>query len=103
MKHKYRLDFCVIDPVTMQKTGFELSPGSTHGELTWKKAKDTEADQRRGERHFDKEVKKHKLYYKTDIDLADPDNVFAEIEDCLNPKAVNTQLNFHLLSSFFKL
>ena len=39
VKHKYRLDFCVVDPVTMQKTGFELSPWSTHGELTGTKGK----------------------------------------------------------------
>jgi hypothetical protein len=34
-------------------------------------------------------------------DLADLDSVFADIEDFLNPKPVNTQLNFHLLSGFF--
>jgi hypothetical protein len=30
-KHKYRLDFCIIDADTMDKVGFELSPWSTHG------------------------------------------------------------------------
>jgi hypothetical protein len=112
VKHKYRLDFCVIDPVTMQKTGFELSPWSTHGALTGTKGKTQKQINAEASANFDKEMKKHKQYYKkygifsliyTDVDLADPDNVFADIEDCLNPKAVNTQLNFHLLSSFFKL
>jgi hypothetical protein len=111
VKHKYRLDFCVIDPVTMQKTGFELSPWSTHGELTGTKGKTQKQINAEASANFDKEMKKHKRYYKkygifsliyTDMDLAYPDNVFADIEDCLNPKAVNTQLNFHLLSGFFK-
>ncbi|MGO7039322.1 hypothetical protein ACCS60_13295 [Rhizobium acaciae] len=38
-KHKYRLDFTIIDPDTMDKYGFELSPWSTHGQLTGVKAK----------------------------------------------------------------
>ena len=28
-KHKYRLDFTIINPDTMDKVGFELSPWST--------------------------------------------------------------------------
>ena len=48
--------------------------------------------------------KKHGIFalIYTDSDLADIDGVFADIEDCLNPKAVNSQLNFYQLSSFFK-
>lgn len=111
VKHKYRLDFCVIDPVSMQKTGFELSPWSTHGELTGTKGKTQKEINAEASANFEKEMKKHKQYYKkhgifaliyTDSDLADIDGVFADIEDCLNPKAVNSQLNFHLLSGFFK-
>jgi hypothetical protein len=109
-KHKYRLDFCVIDPVTMQKTGFELSPWSSHGELTGTKGKTQKAINAEASANFDKEMKKHKGYYKkhgifaliyTDADLADMDGVFADIEDCLGQKPMMTQLNFHLLSSFF--
>ena len=33
VKHVYRLDFRVINPYTFDKTGFELSPWSTHGYL----------------------------------------------------------------------
>jgi len=111
IKHKYRLDFCVIDPVTMQKTGFELSPWSTHGELTGTKGKTQKQINAEASANFDKEMHKHKQYYKkhgifaliyTDADLADVDGVFADIEDCLDPKPVNAQLNFHLLSGFFK-
>ncbi len=38
-KHKYRLDFTVINPDTMDKVGFELSPWSSHGRLTGTKDK----------------------------------------------------------------
>lgn len=109
-KHKYRLDFTVIDPITMQKTGFELSPWSSHGELTGTKSKTQKEINAEASANFDKEMKKHKQYYKkhgifaliyTDADLADMDGVFADVEECLCPKEVNTQLNFHLLSSFF--
>jgi len=111
VKHKYRLDFCVIDPVTMQKTGFEISPWSSHGEITGTAGKTQKKINAEASANFDKEMKKHKQYYKnygifgliyTDADLIDMDGVFADIEDCLNPKSVNTQLNFHLLSGFFK-
>lgn len=109
-KHKYRLDFCVIDPVTLQKTGFELSPWSSHGELSGTKGKTQKDINAEASANFDKEMRKHKQYYKkhgifsliyTDADLTDMDSIFADIEDCLNPKAVNKQLNFHLLSGFF--
>lgn len=111
VKHKYRLDFTVIDPVTMQKTGFELSPWSSHGELTGTKGKTQKEINAEASANFDKEMRKHKQYYKgrgifiliyTDIDLVDMDKVFADIKECLDPKPVNTQMNFHLLSSFFK-
>ncbi len=110
VKHKYRLDFCVIDPTTMQKTGFELSPWSSHGKLVGTKKKTQKAINAEASTNFDKEMKKHKDYYKkhgifaliyTDTDLKDMDNVFADVKDCLNPKPVNDQLNFHILSNFF--
>jgi hypothetical protein len=44
VKHKYRLDFCVIDATTMQKTGFELSPWSSHGEAHRDEGQNAEAD-----------------------------------------------------------
>ena len=110
IKHKYRLDFAVIDPITMQKTGFELSPWSSHGELTGTKNKTQAQINAEASANFDKEMTKHKQYFKkygifaliyTDSDLSNLDGIFSDIEDCLNPKPVNTQLNFHLLSNFF--
>ncbi|MCW8449903.1 hypothetical protein [Legionella quinlivanii] len=38
-KHEYRLDFCIIDIESNNKIGFELSPWSTHGQLTGTKNK----------------------------------------------------------------
>jgi len=32
-KHKYRLDFTIVNPYTMEKHGFEFSPWSSHGYL----------------------------------------------------------------------
>jgi hypothetical protein len=32
-KHKYRLEFLIINPYTLDKVGFELSPWSSHGYL----------------------------------------------------------------------
>lgn len=109
-KHKYRLDFCVIDPLTMQKTGFELSPWASHGELTGTKGKSQKVINAEASANFDKEMKKHKDYYHqhgifaliyTDADLADMGRVFADVQECLESKPVMTQLNFHLLSTFF--
>lgn len=110
-KHKYRLDFVVIDPVTLLKTGFELSPWSTHGNLVNTKNKTQKDINAEASANFEKEMQKHMQYYKkhgifaliyTDSDLTDLKNVFADIEDCLDPKPVKSQLNFHLLSGFFK-
>ena len=110
LQHRYRLDFCVIDPHTMQKTGFELSPWSSHGELTGTKGKTQKAINADAQANFEKEMKKHKDYYRkhgifaliyTDADLANMDLVFADVKECLEPKSVMKQLNFHLLSAFF--
>ncbi len=110
VQHKYRLDFCVIDPHTLQKTGFELSPWSSHGELVGTKGKSQKEINVEAKGNFEKEMKKHKDCYRkygifaliyTDTDLANMDCVFADVQECLEPKPVMKQLNFHLLSGFF--
>ena len=104
--HKYRLDFTVIDPITLEKVGFELSPWSTHGQLTGV-AKKTQAqvnDEARG--NFEREMKKHKDYFRkhgiyaliyTDQDLAALDEVFSDIAKYLEPKKISHQLELHAL------
>lgn len=109
-KHRYRLDFCVIDPDTMQKTGFELSPWSSHGELKGIKGKTQKKINAEASANFEKEMKKHKEYFRkhgiftliyTDQDLTNMLQVFDDVKECLAPKQVMTQINFHLLSGFF--
>ena len=110
-KHRYRLDFCIIDPISLEKIGFELSPWSTHGELTGTKGKTQAQINAEASANFDKEMKKHKDYYRkhgifaliyTDADLADTTQIFADIRESLKSELVADQLNFHLLSGFFR-
>jgi len=110
VKHKYRLDFCVIDPDTMDKVGFELSPWSTHGRLstTGKTQKQINEE---AKTNFEKEMAKHKSFFRkhgiyaliyTDADLASPEDIFADIQTYLEPRVQAKQLSFHLVQDFFK-
>lgn len=110
-KHVYRLDFLVINPYTLDKTGFELSPWSTHGYLskigglTQKKINEMAAD------NFAKEMKKHRAYFKehsvvcliyTDEDLKDTKKLFdEEIAPLLAPERTHVQLSFSIMEEFF--
>jgi len=109
-KHKYRLDFCVIDASTMDKVGFELSPWSTHGKLATKgkSAKEINAD---AMANFEKEMTKLKSFFKkhgiyaliyTDTDLTKPAGIFADIKTYLEPSLPAKQLSFHLIDEFFQ-
>lgn len=110
-KHEYRLDFCIIDGVSMQKTGFELSPWSSHGQLVGTDKKLVKEVNAEASANFDKEMAKHKAYFKkhgifavifTEADLKDMDKVWSYIVDFLRPKQVVTQMNLHLRNNFFK-
>ena len=110
-KHQYRLDFCVIDPDTMDKVGFELSPWSSHGELTGTKGKSQKEINAEAQANFDKEMKKQKSFYKkhgvfaliyTDIDLVKPKAIFADIRSRLEANHAPKQLSFGLIKNFFK-
>ncbi len=110
-KHKYRLDFSVIDPDTMDKVGFELSPWSSHGELTGTKEKSQKQINLEAKANFEKEMKKHKSFYKkhgvyaliyTDMDLAQPQIIFEDIKARLEANNAPKQLSFDLIKNFFK-
>jgi hypothetical protein len=110
-KHKYRLDFTVIDPYTMQKVGFELSPWSSHGKLTGTKDKTTKEINAEALANFEKEMTKHKDYFRkhdvyaliyTDSDLSDPDQLFEEIKRYLVPRRLSYQLEIHALDEFHR-
>jgi hypothetical protein len=109
-KHKYRLDFRLIDADTMDKVGFEFSPWPTHGLLTGTKGKTQKEINDEAQANFENEMKKHKNFFKkhgvfaliyTDSDLADPDAVFADIKTYLEPRKPAKQLSFQLLEQFF--
>ncbi|MBU8572712.1 hypothetical protein KM900_19705 [Bacillus subtilis] len=109
--HKYRLDFTIIDPKTLNKYGFELSPWSTHGYLKGTKGKLQKEINEEAKQNFEKEMTKHKSYFKkfgifvliyTDIDLANIDKVFKDMESYLNPESTQTQLKLHILDDLLK-
>lgn len=96
--HIYRLDFTIINPYTLHKQGFELSPWSTHGRLTGLKGKTQSEINAMAKSNFEREMKKHKEYYRkfniftliyTDEDLCDIDTVFDEIKSYLTPVREN--------------
>ena len=111
-KHVYRLDFLVINPYTLDKIGFELSPWSTHGYLskigglTQKAINEMAAD------NFAKEMKKHRSYFKehsvmclifTDEDLKDTKRLFdEEIAPVLSSERTQVQLSFQIMEEFFE-
>lgn len=108
-KHKYRLDFMVINPFTMEKIGFEISPWSTHGKLSGKHKTMIELN-KEALANFEKEMKKIRDYYKkykvpifhfSDSDLVDIDNVWEEISDYLNPGNPPKQLEMSVFSEYF--
>jgi len=108
-KHKYRLDFTIIDPYTLQKYGFELSPWSTHGQLTGVKGKTQIQINAEALANFEKEMTKHKDYFKkhgifvliyTDSDLMNIDNVFNDMRKYLVPEEAQKQLKLHVLNEF---
>lgn len=110
VKHIYRLDFLVINPYTLDKFGFELSPWSTHGylkkigDLTQKKINELASD------NFTKEMKKHRAYFKehsvfclifTDDVLKDTKALFdEEILPYLEPEKPQVQLPFEIIEEF---
>ncbi len=110
VKHIYRLDFMVINPYTLDKIGFELSPWSTHGyltkigDLTQKKINELAAD------NFAKEMRKHRAYFKehgvfclifTDDILKDTKALFEdEILPYLEPEKPQVQLSFEIIEEF---
>lgn len=108
-KHRFRLDFCIIDPVTLEKIGVELSPWSTHGHLaaTGKKTQKEINEEALG--NFEKEATKMREYFQkhrittliyTDTQLATIEEVFNEISMYLKGGAKVSQLEFDLISEF---
>ncbi len=108
-RHEYRLDFTIIDPFTLSKVGFELSPWSTHGRLERTKDKTQKQINEEAQENFEKEMRKLKAYFRkrgipiivyTDTDLRDPDAIFANMVEYLTPTRMAKQLEFHAMEEF---
>ncbi len=109
VSHKYRLDFTIINPYTLQKQGFEFSPWSTHGYLSGVKNKKQIEINAEARENFELEMQKHKDYYRkhniftliyTDFDLHDINKIFEEMQVYLRPKQENKQLLAATLDEF---
>lgn len=62
-KHQYRLDFAIIDEIRQKKMGFEISPWSSHGQLSKIKTKTQKAVNEEAKNNFSKEMRKVKDYF----------------------------------------
>ena len=111
-KHKYRLDFLIVNPFTFSKVGFELSPWSTHGKMSGLKEMTQLAINKMALDNFEKEMKKHRSYFKkhdvvtliyTDEQLQDCEKLFTEeMAIYLDPESPSTQLSFEIMEEFGK-
>jgi len=110
-RHKYRLDFCVIDPTTQEKVGFELSPASTHLKVTKIKEKSQREVNEEIRENFEREMRKLKNFFFnrgiyvvifTDEDLADHNAVFDRISKYLLSKSISIQLELNFKEDFYR-
>lgn len=106
-KHQHRLDFLVINPWSMEKFGFELSPWSTHGQLKGA-GQPMFAYNKQAREGFGAEMRKQKNYWRkfgvtyiiyTDEDLADINAIWLEIKRHLEVSKQPEQLELALLDS----
>lgn len=109
-RHKYRLDFSLINIQSQEKVGFELSPWSTHGyisktaELTQKEINDQAAS------NFQKEIEKIRDYYEafnittltfSDRDLENIELIFSQfIAPRLVVKKPSTTIDYGLFRKY---
>ncbi|MDB2579735.1 topoisomerase II, partial [Tateyamaria sp.] len=109
-KHRYRLDFCIINPITLDRVGFELSPWSTHGKLVATKGKTQKKINEEALANFEKEMDKHRAYFQkhkvftmiyTDSKLKDTADIFNEMQVYLTLSPEIKQLEFDLMANFF--
>ncbi|MDF5893778.1 topoisomerase [Pseudomonas syringae pv. syringae] len=109
VRHDYRLDFTIIDPFTLKKVGFELSPWSTHGRLEGTQKKTQKQVNEEAQANFEREMRKLKAYFRkqgipiivyTDTDLEDYDAIFQEMAAYLSPTRKAKQLEFHAMNDF---
>jgi len=105
-KHEHRLDFLIVNPWSMEKSGFEFSPWSSHGQLKGAKRSLAEYNEEAKE-NWQNEMRKHKKYWRrygvtyivyTDEDLSDMDEIWNEMRSHLEVSEEAEQLELALLS-----
>lgn len=109
-KHLYRLDFVIVNPFTLDKVGFELSPWSTHGELKGVKAMTQKEINEIASANREAEFKKHRDYFKkygiyaliyTDSDLKDCKKIFNDdISPLLEPQNPDSPISHSIMEEF---
>lgn len=105
VKHEHRLDFLIVNPWSMEKSGFEFSPWSSHGQLSGAR-RPMAAYNREAKENFEREMEKHKKYWRkfgityvtyTDADLKDMNAVWVEIRKHLEIADAPDQLELAIL------
>lgn len=85
--HKYRLDFTIINPYTLDKIGIEISPWETHGKLSGIRDLKPHEINKIAQGNFENHAEKVRSYFKThnipvisftDRQLNDTDKFFEE-------------------------
>jgi hypothetical protein len=109
-KHKYRLDFLIINPFTLNRYGIELSPWSTHGYLAKTKSLTQKQINDMAQENFEGEARKLREYFKThgiytliytDEQLADCAALFSnDIVPLLKTEKPSNQLSFQIMEEF---
>lgn len=106
--HQYRLDFTIINPINMNKVGFELSPWSTHGRIKKASAKTQKQLNEEARENFEKEIKKQKAYFRkfgipvliySDSELSDHSAIFEEMKAYLSLDQSPKQLEIEVLKA----
>jgi hypothetical protein len=93
-KHEYRLDFTILNQHTMDFIGFEISPASSHMQVTNLKQKQSDVNTELKEK-WEKEMSKRNKYFDsfgitiktfTDKNLENMDACFEEIKSVLQKR-----------------
>lgn len=109
--HEYRLDFLTIDPFTMNKVGFELSPWSTHGYLSKTRGLTQKKINAMAQDNFENEMERHRAFFRqrgiwcliyTDKMLEDKKKLFdEEFAPYLTSENTQTKIDFEIMEEFF--
>lgn len=110
-QHEYRLDFTIIfpneDDTELRKIGIELSPWSTHGEMTGLTGKSQKEINQLAKKNFEKEMRKRGDYFLrynihiltyTDEKLQKIDEVWEEIKRFLIPAELNKNYYYRVFN-----